>query len=160
NRNGDFRASLTSTVLGTNPCNGQPIYQGEIFDPSTTMLVGSVYCRTPFAYNGNLNTIDPARFSQVAKNVLGYLPSTQTSATVNNYSFRSVYPINITGVTARVDHNFGTKDKIFASYNPNHTTKINQGRAYPGPANPTGSISQINDLQDGHIGYDHTFTNT
>ena len=160
NRNGDFRASLTSTVIGTNPCNGQPIYQGEIFDPATTTQVGGVYCRTPFAYNGNLNTIDPARFSQVAKNVLGYLPSPQTSALLNNYSFPSSHPILITGVTVRIDHSFGAKDKIFGSYNPNYTTKTNQGRAFPGPANPSGSISQYNALQDGHIGYDHTFTST
>src|SRR5580704_3220977 len=46
---GDFTAALnTSSVLGTNPCDGTPIYQGEIFDPATTKTVGGVECRTAF----------------------------------------------------------------------------------------------------------------
>ena len=42
-RNGDFSALLnTGNVLGTNPCDGTPIYQGQIFDPATTRLVNGV----------------------------------------------------------------------------------------------------------------------
>jgi len=33
-RNGDFSEFLTSNVVGTNPCDGTPILQGEIFDPN------------------------------------------------------------------------------------------------------------------------------
>src|SRR5690348_12367065 len=39
-RNGDFSATLnTGTVLGTNPCDGTPIFAGQIFDPATEKIV-------------------------------------------------------------------------------------------------------------------------
>ena len=40
-----------ANVVGTNPCDGSPVYQGQIFDPSTTRTVNGVECRT--AYPGN-----------------------------------------------------------------------------------------------------------
>jgi hypothetical protein len=50
-RGGDFSALLTTTVLGTNPCDGTPIYSGQIFDPSTERTVNGVSCRTAFPGN-------------------------------------------------------------------------------------------------------------
>ena len=38
----------TSKIVGTNPCDGSPVYQGQIFDPSTTRTVNGVECRTAF----------------------------------------------------------------------------------------------------------------
>jgi hypothetical protein len=158
NRNGDFTATLTNTVVGTNPCDGQPIYQGEIFDPTTTTQVGSTYCRTPFAYNNQLNMIDPARFSAVAQNVINYMPLPQNSSLLSNYAFRNTVPFLITAETIRVDHTFGEKDKIFASYNPHDQVQSNEGQVIPGPANPFLWLTQALFTHDAHVGYDHTFT--
>jgi hypothetical protein len=160
NLSGDFSATLTSNVIATNPCNGQPIYQGEIFDPSTTTNVGGVYCRTPFNYNGQLNHINPARFSQVAQNVLKYEPAAQNTALTNNYSFRNAYPIRITSETIRIDHSFNDKNKIFGSYNPHHYSGTNNGQSIPGPASPWVYLSQTAFLHDFHVGYDHQFSQT
>ena len=158
NRNGDFTATLTKTVVGTDPCTGNPIYQGEIFDPATTTQVGSVYCRTPFAYNGVLNTIDPARFSTVAQNVLSYEPAPQNSALVNNYAFDDVVPRTITEESIRIDHIFGANDKIFASYSPHEETQQNEGQTIPGPASPAVWLTQTTFLHDADFGYDHEFS--
>ena len=93
NRGGDFTATLnTSVVLGINPCNGQPIYQGEIFDPATTQNAttpggGTIQCRAPFITNGVMNVIPAGRFSQVAKNLIGMLPTPTNSNLQNNYFF-------------------------------------------------------------------------
>lgn len=157
NRDGDFTATLTNTVIGTNPCNGQPIYEGEIFDPATTTQVGSTYCRLPFDYNG-LNTIDPARFSTVAQNVLSYMPAPQNSSLLNNYAFRNNVPFLITAETIRIDHTFGEKDKIFGSYNPHEQVESNEGQIIPGPASPFLYLTQALFTHDAHVGYDHSFT--
>jgi len=160
NLSGDFSATLTSTVIATNPCNGQPIYQGEIFDPSTTTKVGSTYCRTPFSYNGQLNHINPGLFSKVAQNVLAYEPAAQNTALTNNYSFRNEYPIRITSETIRIDHSFNDKNKVFGSYNPHHYSSTNNGQSIPGPASPWVYLTQTTFLHDFHLGYDHQFSPT
>ncbi len=160
NLNGDFSATLTNTVVGTNPCNNQPIYQGEIFDPATTRQVGGVYCRLPFAFGSALNHIDPARFSAVAKNILSFMPLPQNSALTNNYAFPNAHPITITSETIRIDHNFSEKDKIFGSYNPHQFSQTNSGQVIPGPASPFLDLTQTTFLHDAHVGYDHTFSPT
>src|SRR5580704_4856349 len=76
-----------SNVVGTNPCDGTPVYQGQIFDPSTTRTVGGVECRT--AYPGNKI---PGGFSPVAKNLLSYFPGPTNGNVFNNYSFSSTSP--------------------------------------------------------------------
>jgi hypothetical protein len=157
---GDFSATLTNTQLGTNPCDGQPIYQGEIFDPATTTQVGGVYCRTPFNYGGQLNHIDPARFSKVAQNVLAYEPAAQTAALTNNYAFRNTYPIHITSETIRIDHSFSTKDKIFGSYNPHYYKQTDQNRSIPGPASPGSWLTEPDVMHDAHVAWDHSFSAT
>jgi hypothetical protein len=160
NLSGDFSATLTSNVIATNPCNGESIYEGEIFDPTTTTNVGGVYCRTPFNYNGQLNHINPARFSTVAQNVLAYEPAAQTTALTNNYSFRNDYPIRIWSETIRIDHSFSDKNKIFGSYNPHHYSGTNNGQSIPGPASPWTYLTQTTKLHDFHLGYDHAFSQT
>jgi hypothetical protein len=158
NLSGDFSATLTSNVVATNPCNGQPIYQGEIFDPATTTNVGGVYCRNPFDYNGHLNQINPAQFSKVAQNILSYMPAPQNNSLTNNYAFRNTYPIHITSETIRIDHSFSDKDKIFGSYNPHHFQQVNQGQTIPGPGSPFLDLTQATFLHDAHLGYDHAFS--
>lgn len=158
NRNGDFSATLTNVVVGTNPCDGQPIYQGEIFDPATTRQIGNTYCRTPFSYNNRLNQINPARFSTVAKNALTYMPAPQNNSLTQNYAFPNSHPIIITSETIRIDHTFAPSDKIFASYNPHEFRQTNSGQVIPGPGSPFLDLTQTTFLHDFHIGYDHSFS--
>jgi hypothetical protein len=68
-RSGDFSALLGPSLGVTNPCNGQPVLQGEIFDPSTTQVVGGQTCRLPFPNN------QVPVSSTVAQKVLQYVPA-------------------------------------------------------------------------------------
>ena len=114
---GDFSANLTTKALGINPCDGSTIYQGQIFDPTTTNSnvsatnPTSVLCRT--AFPGNKINIP---MSSVAKAISAYIPAPATSGLVNNYNAAGIRPIIDTTDTIRIDHTFGAKDKIFGSY--------------------------------------------
>ncbi|HEY6448068.1 MAG TPA: carboxypeptidase-like regulatory domain-containing protein [Acidobacteriaceae bacterium] len=102
----------TSNVVGTNPCDGTPIYQGQIFDPSTTKVVNGVECRT--AYPGNKIT---SGFSSAATKLLAYFPPpTNPTAVFNNFQFVSSSPLTNTTYTVRIDANVTAKHKIWSSY--------------------------------------------
>ena len=108
-----------SNVVGTNPCDGTPVYQGQIFDPSTTRTVGGVECRT--AYPGNKI---PGGFSPVAKNLLSYFPGPTNGNVFNNYSFSSTSPIENTTLTVRIDTNITQKLKLWSSYSSRDNNRI------------------------------------
>ncbi|MBV8673636.1 MAG: carboxypeptidase regulatory-like domain-containing protein, partial [Acidobacteriaceae bacterium] len=109
----------TSKVVGTNPCDGSPVYQGQIFDPSTTRTVNGVECRT--AYPGNKI---PGGFSAVAKNLLSYFPAPTNGNVFNNYSFSSTSPIENTTLTVRIDANITQKWKLWSSYSSRDNNRI------------------------------------
>src|SRR6266481_523407 len=83
-RAGDFSFLLNPTnVLGTNPCDGTPSIQGQIFDPTTTKTVGGVQCRTAFPNN-------KVPISTVAQNILKLIPeptSADKNQLANNFFF-------------------------------------------------------------------------
>jgi len=120
-RGGDFSDRLTANQAGINPCDGTPIYDGQIFDPTTTRIVqvpdgkGGTYpveCRTAFAGN----VIPAGRQSSVAKALISYYPQPTTSDVTSNYTQQSTAPITNTTYTVRIDHNFGEKMKVWGSY--------------------------------------------
>lgn len=129
-RNGDFSARLnTTSVLGTNPCDGTPIYAGQIFDPTTEKIVNGVPCRSAFP----ANKINPTRFSAVAQNLLGFVPTPTNNGLLNNYSFNGSYPIINSTWTIRVDENFSEKSKLFFSYSWRDNTSRKATQTYPQP---------------------------
>jgi hypothetical protein len=125
---GDFTATLdTANILGTNPCDGTNIYQGEIFDPATTQTVGGVECRTAFMNEaGNIgnNKIPSGRFSAVGQNLLSYYPAAQTSGLANNYTFGYSYPILDTTMTFRIDQNISSKSKAYFTYSSRNNVRL------------------------------------
>jgi len=163
NRAGDFTATLnTGVVLGTNPCNGQPIYQGEIFDPATTQNAatptGTIQCRTPFVTNGVLNTIPASRFSQVAKKLVGALPSPTNSNLQNNYFFTTSGTTLQTSDVIRIDHSITNNDKIFGSYvSRENVVPISGTPTLPYPLD-SGSVQQDLAPHYARLGYDHIFS--
>src|SRR5581483_11433941 len=65
-KNGDFSQTLGSQI-GTDAL-GRPIFQGEIYDPSTTRtLPDGTTIRDPFMCNGQLNVICSSQFSSVSQ---------------------------------------------------------------------------------------------
>ncbi len=157
-RGGDFSAQLTSTPDGALvDCNGNPVFKGEILDPATTSTRNGVLCRLPFPGN----KIDPARFSAVAKTVLGFLPMPNTGSPgqlIQNYTYATNFPVLNTNYTIRVDHNVSDKSKIFVTYTDRDNDIVNGNPPYPGPG---GSV-QIQSAFTKYlrVGYDYTVTPT
>jgi Carboxypeptidase regulatory-like domain len=116
-RGGDFTdlynpaAPPAGGSTAIDPCNGQPVYPGEIFDPSTQQVVNGSPCRLPFA--GNKITTP---LSTVATNILKYIPLPTQSGLINNYFYKSSFPVNNTTYTVRVDASPSTRQKFFVTY--------------------------------------------
>jgi len=125
---GDFSSPALfnpSNVVGTNPCDGSPVYQGQIFDPSTAKTVNGVECRT--AYPGNKI---PGGFSPVAQNLLSYFPAPTNGEVFNNFSFSSTAPIENTTLTVRIDTNITQKLKLWSSYSSRDNNRISGAPQY------------------------------
>src|SRR5205823_3042961 len=83
-RQGNF-TELLGPQIGTDAL-GRPIFQGEIYDPSTTRSDGSGgFIRDPYTYNRQLNVINPALFSAVSLNFLKHIHLPTTAGTSNNW---------------------------------------------------------------------------
>jgi Carboxypeptidase regulatory-like domain len=152
NLTGDFSANLTSTVLGTNPCDGTPIFQGQIFNPTTTRTVNGVQCRT--AYPRNIITTP---LSPVAVAVTKYIPQSSNALT-NNYNYVETRPIIDTTESIRIDHSFGDHDKIFGSYNVRQNAR--PGSTIPNLQLPVTPYHNAQNLPTHlvRVGYDHIFS--
>lgn len=121
-RNGDFSALLGPGLVDTsgapiiNPCDGQQVLQGQIFDPSTTQTVGTATCRLPFSNN------QVPVSSKVAQNVLKYMPAPNRGASgtggiADNYLNPTALDHVVTTETSfRIDENLTEKNKLFFSY--------------------------------------------
>jgi hypothetical protein len=157
-RSGDFSSPLIYRTdlpsIGTNPCDGTPVYQGEIFDPATTRVVNGVPCRTQFLGN----KIDPTRFSTVAKKLLAFWPAPTNGAQFNNFTFASTLPINNTAMTIRIDHSFSDKSKVFWSYSSRENLRTSGNAAIlPDPVDPN-TWKQDFTTHFIRIGWDYVFT--
>jgi len=158
---GDFTAVLdTANVLGTNPCDGTPIYQGEIFDPATTQNVGGTLCRTAFLNEpGSTGNVIPAgSISTVGRNILSSYPAPQNTNLVNNYAFPYSYPIEDTTTTVRIDQNVSTNGKAYFTYNSRENHRISTTPIFAGPAG--FGRTQAFTTHYIRFGYDYTFTPT
>lgn len=154
-RQGNFSEYLQTTQkLGTNPCDGTTIYYGQVFDPSTTRTVNGTPCRTAFAGNIVTTTINP-----VAKSLLSYYPTPQTSGLVSNYTFAASYPLTNTTYTIRIDESITQNDRIFASYSTRQNTRRSGAQSLPDPVDPN-EFQQNFITHFGRFGWDHTFSPT
>jgi hypothetical protein len=160
-RTGDFADRLGAAIPGqTNPCNGQPIYAGEIFDPTTTQTVGGQACRLPFDYNGQLNVIDPTREDSVTSKVLGFVPQPNlgTGLLANNYAFAGTNPTTVTTDTIRVDYNASSKDKTYFMYAARENLNDSNVPFLPQPVD--GTNVQDHYSRYARVGWDHFFNPT
>jgi hypothetical protein len=111
-RSGDFSSTLGGPVASTNninPCTGQAVLNGQLFDPSTTQFVDGVYCRTPF-----VNNQIPVNRSMVAQKVLALIPSPNfVGEGTQNYSQKYTDATDQTVYSLRLDQNFGTRQHLF-----------------------------------------------
>ncbi|PWU02461.1 MAG: hypothetical protein C5B51_20720, partial [Terriglobia bacterium] len=135
-RSGDFSQALGKTQIGTNPCDGSAVFGQQIFDPQSQRVGPTgVPCRS--AFYGNM--IPSSSMSQVARNIMKYLPSPTSSAASRNFSLLDSNPLTNTVWNLRLDHNFSESNRLFFSYNGRDNTRYTSGyRAYPFPADSNG----------------------
>src|SRR5215469_10158785 len=164
-QNGDFSALLGAQLVDpntkqpiVNPCDGTPVFAGQIFDPSTTKSVivnGSpVQCRT--AFPGNI--VPKTSWDPVSVKVLGYLTAQAEPALGlrNNFIYQSSQQIRDTTMTFRIDQNWGTKNKFFFSYSSRDQETPSGANNLPGPLN--GNFFNSNFTHYERFGWDYTVT--
>jgi hypothetical protein len=112
---GDFSADLGAATTTINPCTGDYVRKGQIFDPKTTTTVNGVNCRLPFA--GNLvptNRIDYT--ANVMGNVLKYWPTPNSTSSAGNYASTMNPGGTQQQFNARVDQNLSDKHRFFTRF--------------------------------------------
>lgn len=132
-RGGDFSALLDTTtrVFGDNgsgtlvpvlDCNGNPTYNGEIFNTRLTQVYPSNptgVCGTPFGYSGGMpvNVIPAGVIDPLAQRLTALFPLPNVS---NNPGFNFLSdPVQSThraNFDVRIDHKFSDKNNIFGRF--------------------------------------------
>ncbi len=159
-RGGNFADLLGSQKLDNNgnpiinPCDGTPLFNGQIFDPNTSRTVNGVQCRTAFANNA----IPAGRISQAALNLLAFYPLPTSAGVSNNYTLNTSSPLTNTTYSIRVDESITASDKIFASYSSRENTRNSpQNFQLPAPVTPNVQTQDFI-THFGRAGWDHIFT--
>jgi len=168
-KTGDFSSWLTETKggvptqggvrtqVGTDAL-GRPVFQNEIYDPTTTRKVfagqvdpvtnltanADATIRDPFSSGGNLNVIPAGEFSNATSVLLPLIPDPALAKDANNDSRLSgCCPIlSRNAYTAKIDHVLTTKQKVWGSFTWNHRDRYNRNSnrtflPFPGqPINP------------------------
>lgn len=154
-RAGNFASLINkNNALGTNPCDGSTIFQGQIFDPSTTRTVNGQLCRTAFPNN-------QVPVSAVAQNILNFIPLPTTAnqnQLQNNFVFAASTPILDTTYTVRIDHNISQSDKLFFSYSKRVQDQYNTAPVFPVPVDVR--FHHPFDTYYYRVGWDHFVSST
>jgi hypothetical protein len=143
-----------NNIIGTNPCDGTPIYQGQIFDPSTTRVVGGTECRTAFPGN----KIPQQDFSAAAVAALGYFPAPTNNQVFNNFNLSSASPKANTTLTLRIDANITQKSHLWSSYSSRDNNLVTgTPQILPYPIDPN-TWKQDFETHFWRLGWDYSFT--
>jgi hypothetical protein len=112
---GDFSADLGAATGVINPCTGDPVRKGQIFDPKTTTTVGGKTCRMPFA--GNIIPKDRIDYTaNVMGNVIKYWPAPNSTSSAGNFASTSNPGGRQQQFNARVDENLSERHRLFARF--------------------------------------------
>ncbi len=103
----------------------------QLYDPSTTTIVGGVVTRTPFP--GNIIPSD--RWDTIAHNLLSLYPTPNFSQpdSANNYFQNDPGSLNTDQGDARVDYVINPQQQFFVRLSASHTSRFQQS-ALPGLA--------------------------
>ncbi len=116
-KNGDFTQELgnTMTPVGTDAL-GRTIYQGEIFNPTTTQIVGGKYVRDPFF---PINVVPQSLWDPAAAKLMALFPAPNQNLTsrlpASNYYTLTTGTQAIHQWDSRIDHRLSQKDTIFGN---------------------------------------------
>jgi Carboxypeptidase regulatory-like domain len=148
--NGNFSALLGAPLVDENnnpvinPCTGQQVITGQIFDPTTKQTVGGQACYVPFTNN----TIDPSRFSSVSKQINGlfqqYYAPERAGLNDNNRITKSNSPDQTPNqAVVKLDYDLTSRDKLSGSwiYNNRPRTLVDSGGVWQAGSSDGGPLS-------------------
>ena len=131
-RVGDFSGILgaQSSLCGSDgasPCFdalGRPVFQSEIFDPSTTRMVNGSVVRDGFGFDkvtgqpipGLANIIPAAAMNSVGLNYAALYPAPNQPGTANNYLVNAPGNDQIDQMDVRADENLTNKIQLFERF--------------------------------------------
>jgi hypothetical protein len=144
-RTGDFSALLGAQVGTAYNASGSviPVYQNELFDPTSTKCISGcvagtlsaaagqtpVYGRNPFSSGGKLNAIPSAMFDPVAAKLTAMYPATNASSSNCGVAGSGCYytanpgSLNQDQGDGRVDWHYNDKNSIFGTMSWSDTVK-------------------------------------
>jgi hypothetical protein len=154
-RTGDFSADLGASTGVINPCTGQPVLKGQIFDPLTTRTVDGKTCRDPFAGNKiPANRIDFT--ANVMANVLKYWRSPNTNLPGGNFSNSPTAGGTQQQFNGRVDENLSDRHRLFARFTYWRVNDISMSRQ----SNLTGGAASNQNTHQAVLGDTYSFSPT
>jgi hypothetical protein len=168
-----FRGGDFSSLLGPPPTDpirdalGRVVLPGQIFDPATTRQVtagqvdpvtgltatstGAV--RDPF----DRNIIPQARFSGVARNVLGFIPNPTQAGRFENFIFSGTSPLDVYTFAVKLDHAITGNSRLSGSYSKRVNDRVVGVRTLPDLIN-RGNQDQIFTTHYIRLSHDQTFS--
>lgn len=150
-RNGDFRGLVDS--------QGR---QFKIYDPYTTNP--QTWDRQQVSYQGQLNVIDPARISPLAKYLfsitpLPTLPSVNPLIDLNWFGPEPNTQRQWT-TTTRIDHRFTDRDQFYARYTQGNAWQFQQKFTQTMLNNVSGAVYRLSPNKSLALSWVHTFSPT
>jgi hypothetical protein len=122
---GDFSEILTTNQIGSDAL-GRPIFQGQIFDPSTTRLEGGIPVRDP--YPGNIIPPGDPNLSVVASRVAALLVEPDRPGTAFNVAGNpagdQTWILNARNIMFRVDQSITPNFRMHESFFWNHRPSV------------------------------------
>jgi hypothetical protein len=132
----------------------------NIYDPATGNANGTG--RAQFAYQGRPNTINPARISQVAKNILNLipLPNVPGAALANNYSGVTHFTRDVNSFDIKADQTLQGEDHLSYRYSYQRVAQ-NQEAIFGivgGPGQGANNARGTQTAYNTAINYTHVFS--
>jgi hypothetical protein len=160
-RAGDFSAAMIGNPIGTDPL-GRPIYQNEIYDPTSTRVVNGQTIRNPFPNQ----RIPQGMFDPVAVKIQNLFPAPlgpNANAVVNNY-IPNIPTSRVTQIPSlKIDQMIGPKGKLSFFWQNTKTTAplsftFGQVDGLPDPLPTNNGTFQHAPVY--RLNYDHTLSPT
>jgi hypothetical protein len=117
-RGGDLSAFLGPQIGQDN--NGNPILQGQLYDPATTLTVNGTKVRDPFV--GNI--IPSGRIDGVAQKLLNYYPKPTNGALSSNLQNATSTGSDTNRYDIRIDDNISAKNRLFGRWSDYRSTPL------------------------------------
>lgn len=163
-KGGDFSSFLGPQLVNANgtpstDALGNPVYQGEIYNPNTTTTVGGQIVRTPYGSGATLNMVPMAAFDATSASYQTIFPEPLVSGNPNGANYSTAGAVGSSPNSywqLDIDQNIGTKDRVSGTYWAENTPSLTPLAL---PAILEGFTNSSADGKFEHLNWAHTFTN-